>query len=340
MLSQRQAALLKLIIGEYVSTAEPVGSKSIADKYRLGYSSATIRNEMADLEGAGYITHPHTSAGRVPSDRGYRYYVETMDAEQVLPDAIQRTIRHQFHQVEMEIEEWARLAASVLARVVQNATLVTLPKSPDVRLHRVELVELHESLAMLILVLREARVKQHMVSLPIPADQRLLYEVSGRLNSLIAGAGASEVERVLRDADLNPIEHQVLTATLKSLQSFAKAGSDEVNVAGLPDVLSQPEFRGKDRARELAGVFSRPGPLADALGALVGDESFQVIIGAENSDSDMKDLSVVLANYGLPGEMSGLIGVLGPTRMSYDRAIPTVRFLSSLMTELVREVHG
>src|SRR5262245_29369441 len=129
MLSERQSALLKLIVGEYVSTASPVGSKAIADKYHLGYSSATIRNDMADLEGAGYITHPHTSAGRVPSDLGYRYYVETIAADQALPDAIQRTIRHQFHQVEMEIEEWARLAASVLARVVQNATLVTLPTS-------------------------------------------------------------------------------------------------------------------------------------------------------------------------------------------------------------------
>lgn len=340
MLSERQAALLKLIVGEYVSTASPVGSKSIADKYRLGYSSATIRNDMADLEGAGYITHPHTSAGRVPSDLGYRYYVEAFNQDQALPDAIQRTIRHQFHQVEMEIEEWARLAASVLARVVQNATLVTLPKSPDVRLHRVELVELHASLAMLILVLREARVKQHMVSLAIPADQRLLYEVSAKLNSLIAGAGASEVEHVIQEAELSPLEQQILVATLKSLQSLAKSGSEEVNVAGLPDVLSQPEFHNTDRARQIAGVFSRPGPLADALGAMVGDENFQVIIGAENSDSDMRDLSVVLASYGLPGEMSGLIGVLGPTRMPYDRAIPTVRFLSSLMTEMVREVHG
>lgn len=213
MLSERQANLLKIIVGEYVASAAPVASSSLVKKYQLPVSSATVRNEMAELEENGFVTHPHTSAGRVPSDRGYRYYVESLPEPLPLPEPVRRAIRREFRQVELAIEVWSRLAATILARVVQNAALVTAPKAPDVRLRHLELVELHATLAMLILVLREARVKPQMVTLARPTDQEELHAVSARLNQLLAGAGPAEIARVGREAPLSPLEQQVLAAT-------------------------------------------------------------------------------------------------------------------------------
>ncbi len=209
MLSERQASLLKILVGEYVASASPVGSSAIVKKYGLPVSSATVRNEMAELEESGFVTHPHTSAGRVPSDRGYRYYVQSLPAPIPLASPVQRTIRQQFHQVELEVEEWSRLAASVLAQLVQNAALVTTPKASDVRLRHLELVELHASLAMLILVLREARVKQQMVTLARPTDPNELHAVSVRLNQLLAGGGPREIAQVSREVSLTPLEQQI-----------------------------------------------------------------------------------------------------------------------------------
>ncbi len=295
---------------------------------------------MGDLEDSGYITHPHTSAGRVPSARGYRYFVETMADRQPLPGSLQRTIRHQFHQAISDFEEWSRLAASVLARLAQNAALVTLPKANDVRVRHVELVELHATLALLIVVLREARVTQKMITLARPAGQETLDAVSARLNTLIAGSNAREIEQIGRSAQLSDVEQQILAATVHSLQSLALPGTGEVNLAGLPDVLAQPEFGESKRAQQIAEMLGQPALLATLLADLLNESPFQVFIGEENPEQGLRDYSVVLASYGLPGEMAGLIGVMGPTRMPYDRTIPTVRYVASLLTELVREVHG
>src|SRR5574341_2264545 len=139
-LSERRQKLLRFIIDEYVTTAQPVGSSALVEKYHLPVSAATIRNEMAALEEEGYIAQPHTSAGRVPTDRGYRFYVEALMREEKVPEELQQMIRHQFHQAARELEEWARLAAAILAGRLQNAAVVTPPHSPEPRLRWIELV--------------------------------------------------------------------------------------------------------------------------------------------------------------------------------------------------------
>src|SRR3990172_1175919 len=155
-LTERRAPLLSLIIREYVDSATPVGSDTMVRRYELPFSSATIRNEMARLEDDGYITHPHTSAGRVPSDKGYRYYVEALMAEEALPWQEQETMRHQFHQSRGVLEEWLRLAAAVLAQAVHNIAVVTTPRAPASRLRHIELVGLQEFMVLFVLVLQEA----------------------------------------------------------------------------------------------------------------------------------------------------------------------------------------
>src|SRR6478672_11994000 len=182
MLTERRAQLLSLIIREYVDSAQPVGSDAIVRRFELPFSSATIRNEMARLEEEGYVSHPHTSAGRVPSDKGYRYYVEALMQERDLPNEVKQTIRHQFHQAGREEDEWVHLAAAVLARAVENAAVVTLPRTPESRLKRLELVGIQDNAALLVLVLYHARVKQQVMLFPEPVEQDELTAISNRLN--------------------------------------------------------------------------------------------------------------------------------------------------------------
>lgn len=340
MLSTRQETVLRIIVGEYVSTASPVGSAAIVRKYDLGVSPATVRNDMADLEETGFITHPHTSAGRIPSDRGYRHIVDLIDESVLLPESVQRMIREQFQLVDLETEEWSRLAANVLARVLQNAAIVTLPRAASVQLRRLELVQLHTTLAMLVLVLREARVKQQMMALPVPVEPDELRVISNRLNGLIANADLLHISRIVREAELTELERLVLDVTQRTLTALQAPGVDEVRVAGLPDALGQPEFGEGQKAMRLAELLSHPLHVAQAVQNALGDEELSVVIGSEHHDEVMHEYGVVTARYGLPGEMTGVIGLVGPTRLAYDRAIPVVRYLSEMMTQLVREVRG
>ena len=170
-LTERRAKLLSLIIGEYVDSAMPVGSDALVRRFELPFSSATIRNEMARLEEEGYISHPHTSAGRVPSDKGYRYYVEALMEERDLSAQIKQTIRHQFHQAGRDEDEWVHLAAAVLARAVENAAVVTMPNMAESRLKRMELVSIQDTSALLVVVMQQARVKQQVLIFPEPMEQ-------------------------------------------------------------------------------------------------------------------------------------------------------------------------
>src|SRR6187200_3529583 len=177
----RAAAILRAVIKEYVTTATPVGSQALVDRYRLGVSSATVRNILAELELAGLLTHPHTSAGRVPTDAGYRFYVEGLVDAVPLPAVEQLMIRHQFGQVEFASEHWFRLAASTLAGLTRSAGLATPAKPRDAHIRRVDLVAVNERLASLILVLREGGIKQAVLSLEEsePVDQPTLNRVAG-----------------------------------------------------------------------------------------------------------------------------------------------------------------
>ncbi|HEY7801116.1 MAG TPA: heat-inducible transcriptional repressor HrcA, partial [Dehalococcoidia bacterium] len=237
MLTERRAQLLSLIVREYVDSALPVGSEAIVRKHELPFSSATIRNEMAHLEEEGYISHPHTSAGRVPSDQGYRYYVEALMQESDLPQATKRTIRHQFHQAGREEDEWIQLAAAVLARAVENAAVVTVPRSPESRLKRIELVGIQDNAALLVLVLHQARVKQQVLIFPEPIEQEDLARISNRLNDAFAGHSAGEIAR--SQAQMTQLEWHVANAVREIMSASDRGGYDEAYLEGVRNVLQK-----------------------------------------------------------------------------------------------------
>ena len=338
MLTERRSKILQSLIQNYIVTATPVSSEIIARDCGLGVSSATIRNEMACLEEEGYIFQPHTSAGRVPSAQGYRYYVEILLEERELAQEEQRLIRHQFHQAEKEVEAWTHLAASILSQMLRSVAVVTSPRLPEPRLRLVELISLREVLALLLLVFEDASFRQRTVSFDEVVSQEDLNAISRRLTGLFEGLTGSEIRA--REDEMPPAEGRVAETLLSLMDEESGKHLGEPHIDGLSRILGQPEFTKSERTLGLLELLEGKNLLKSVLSQAPGDERLRVIIGSEAPQSAMQDFSIVLGRYGLPDQTGGIVGVLGPTRMPYGRAFSAVRFLSGTMSELLYDLYG
>jgi heat-inducible transcriptional repressor len=345
-LDLRTQAILRAVIEEYVTTATPVGSQALVDRYSLGVSSATVRSILAELEANGLLTHPHTSAGRIPTDAGYRFFVESIVEAVPLPAVEQLMIRHQFGQVEFASEHWFRLAATTLASVTRSAGLATPAKPRDAHIRRIDLVAINERMASLILVLREGAIKQALVTIDSDdtIDQPTLNAVAALLNERLVEMTATRAENrlaTLRDDDrVENLARRVGERVVKVLREYDAAAIEEVFSDGLLNVMEAPEFAQSDKLRRVFSALENRAYLGQLVGSVAGAGRVQVFIGHENQPLDMRDVSLVLAPYGRPGRAIGVVGVLGPTRMSYSQAIGTVRFVSGLMNELVDHLYA
>ena len=345
-LDLRSQAILRAVIDEYVSTAQPVGSQALVERYGLGVSSATVRNILAELEMAGLLTHPHTSAGRMPTDAGYRFYVESIVDAAPLSAVEQLMIRHQFGQVEYASEHWFRLAATTLAGLTRSAGLATPAKPNAAHIRRVDLVAVNERMASLILVLREGAIKQAAVTLDETdaIDQPTLNRVAGLLNEHLLDATEADAEATIaRFADSDPVQRvarSVGERIVRILRDYDAATVEEVFSDGLLNVMEAPEFAHSDKLRQVFTALENRAYLGDLVRSVAGTGRIRVVIGAENPRAEMHDVSLVLAPYGRPGRALGVVGVLGPTRMSYPHAIGTVSFVSGLMDELVDHLYA
>jgi heat-inducible transcriptional repressor len=341
-LTDRQRVILRIVIQEFIVTAAPVSSEAIVNKYRLPYSPATVRNELAELEQGGYITHPHTSAGRIPSDLGYRYYVEhLMERSGGLSSVEQNTIQHQFYQLQMEFTEWLRLAASVTANTAHNAALVSTPRVYDNRLKYVQLIGVQERAVLLVIVTQDGSIKEQMVSLDDPATQSELTQVTNRLNTLLANLNRPKMEACIKDwpDDLNKLIASRMIETFKALDRYKDA---QIYRDGLVNVLNQPEFSDIGRVRQVVQVIETGQTITNIIPEVLSSDgnAVQVIIGGDNRFDDLRLLSVVLARYGIDGQMAGVVGIVGPTRMEYNRSISTVQYIANLLSGMVSERRG
>jgi heat-inducible transcriptional repressor len=337
MLSARRETILRSIVGQYIVKATPVASQSVVDDHELTVSPATIRNEMAHLEEEGYITRQHTSAGSIPSDKGYRYYVESLgDIE--LPLAEQRLVSHLFHQVERELEEWLRLAATITAQLVQNMAVVTTPKTVNCQFKYLELVSLQDSLALAIFVLRGARIKQRLITFDQSVSQSKLTAVANRLNSVYSGL--TRLQILDRRIELSPVEQQLTDCLVDIMRAEDEKEYEEPYLDGLHFMLSQPEFTRGQRLKSLMELIDQRSLLRIIAPEGLKNQEIQVVIGRENRAEAIQDYSVVIGRYGPADEAAGTIGVIGPTRMPYARAISTISYLSSLLSGLTTELYG
>lgn len=346
-LSQRKQDVLRALVEEYIHSATPVASETLVRKYGLNFSSATVRHELSELEEAHLIYQPHTSAGRVPTDLGYRYFVEYLMQESALSLDERRLIRHQFYQVQDQLDQWVRLTASVMARLLHSAAVMTTPRASVGFLKHFELLSVADLAAHLVVVMRDGTIKQQRLLLESPMDQEELSAMSARLNKLFQEKGASEVEELLTRYDFLPVERIVATSIARLLEQHGDPLGDVFYREGVINILDQPEYSSmgpegerSERVRKVMEVLEQNRFLPVLASQLRESDGVQVIIGGENEWDEMSDVSLVVARYGQEGKIGGLLGVIGPTRMQYGRAIAVVRYMAQVMNELLAEMYG
>ena len=332
----RTGTVLTRLVSEYIQTATPVGSAALARKAALKVSSATMRNEMAALEEEGYIVRPHISSGAVPSDKGYRFYVQSLEEEIGPQPEVAQHVRHHLQRSGKALDGWIQTAAQMLAEIVGCVAMATFPTSARSRVKRIELVQLREFLTLLIVVLQGTRLLQQMLPLAEPVSQDELNAVGNKLSYLFGGLDRSQVNE--RRSDLSPLEDQVKEGALAMMQEADEEAFDP-HVEGLRHLLRQPELSEGDRVGALMDVLEERVVLRKVLAEVAERGHVQVIIGSENSVEVLWPFSLVLCPYGLQGEVTGILGVLGPTRLPYFDAIGGVRFLSGVMTDMVMSIH-
>jgi len=336
-ITDRQETILALTVREYTETTRPVGSKRLIDRYSLGVSSATVRNEMAALTDSGYLRQPYTSAGRIPTEAGYRYFVRRLLGETELPITEKRMISHQFHQAPLDMDEWLRLSASILAQHSHVASLVTTPRPERAYFKHLELISIRDNQVLLVLVLQGGEVRQQMLTLADIWDQAQLAITAAEITALCAGMDAQDIQ--LQSEYKSDLLQDISRLVSEMMARADEVWTGEIYRDGLTNVLAQPEFAGSEAARPALRLLEERGFLDEVLAHVLSPNinGVQVMIGGEGGWEELRDCSMVLARYGAPGFAIGALGVLGPTRMAYGRTISTVRYVAGLLSELVVE---
>ena len=337
-ITDRQRRVLSVVIQEYVETAQPVGSANIGIHHDLGVSPATIRNDLAALERMGLLTHPHTSAGRVPTDLGFRFFVQYLLAASPLAQPEQEAIRRQLEAVRQEVDQWLRVGTAVLARTAKGAALATAPRAARCRFKHMELVHIYGAKVLLVLVLQEGAVKQQLLDLDEEIEQAELSRISNELNHHLVACDTASIPGVY--PRLSPFARQVAVLVQDTMQRTDLQGSGQIVRDGLAEVLSAPEFAEGGHVRRIVQVLEQPLLLEQLADALPEQDPVRVVIAGDGRYEELRDVSIVVARYGVNDHATGILGVVGPVRMGYGRTIGAVRFVSDVMSEMVEEMYG
>ena len=333
MLSTRTSTILNLLVDEYVQTASPVPSDGLAKSPRLRVSPATVRSAMSRLTEEGYISRPHISAGGVPSDLGYRHYVESLGEVPALSMRLRQRVDRWLGQSEPDVEEWTRRSAAALSRLTANLAIVTQPRSRSPRLKRLQLVFLQESIALLVIVLGEARLLKRLVSLDDPVSQERLDRAAEHLNGILAGLSRRQIES--QRMEFEPLEQRVRQDSLDMMLEAEQSDLPEHHIEGLGRLMNQPEFAAGERARQLVQTVEER-VLLEQVVARATDTGPRVFIGSENHEEALQSFGVIVCRYGRPDGVGGVICVVGPTRMGYSTAIAGTRHLADAMNRMTQ----
>lgn len=337
VLTERQEVILSLVVREYIRNPQPVASKVLVEQFNLGVSSATVRNEMTILEQHGLIFAPHTSAGRVPTKQGYRYFVRRLLRGSDLSSQERRRISREFQQAPMEVEEWVRVAAIALSRTAQTAALVTPPRAVENQFKHLELISTHGRMVLMVMVLQGGSVHQQILTLAEIVPQEVLSQTAQIINLSCAALTAAQIRakvRALPDALTREIGELIAEAVLQVNQQTAR----DMFRYGLSESL--PAFS-EDEAQQAIRVLEEQSLLDELLKETLAPDQpdVRVVVAGEGRWEDLSHLSMVLGRYGT-SQARGALGVLGPTRMRYGRAVSAVRYIANLMTDLLEDVYG
>jgi heat-inducible transcriptional repressor len=340
-LSTREQQVLQAVIHCYVETAEPAGSRTIAKRFNLGVSAATIRNTMSDLEDKGYLYHPHTSAGRMPTDLAYRVYVDGLMKSTKLTEQEENALRRQFHDQRYAIEDILQKAAQVLGVLTQELGIAMAPSFDSAILERLELLPAADGRILMVLLLRSGTAKTIFVEVDSAFPHQALSILASVLNERLSGLSLREIRSTLRerlrDVSIPDQGHELLNIFVEEAGSIFQATSAD----GSPVVLSsarmlaeQPEFSSNDQMRNLLELTERREVLRQALQNR-REPGITVTIGGENLEPKLNAFTIVTSTYDA-GSLSGVLGVIGPTRMPYHKIVALVGHTSRLMSELTQ----
>lgn len=323
LLSERKIRILEFIINDYIASAEPVGSRTIARKYGLGLSSATIRNEMSDLEEMGYILAPHASAGRVPSDKGYRLYVDRLMRERELSADEVHFLRQIITGNVNRIDYLLMETAKAISLLTNYTTVISEAVTETAKVKHLQLIPLDDSAVVLVMVTTDKKIKNHTIRINRPPDAAMLSSLSGILNAHLHGKGIEDIT----SGFVKSLERQfgeyggLLPPVIAAITGVLSNGRDiQVYTSGIKHILAFPEFSDLDKARAIFETLEEKDLLVMLLGG--GRENdIEIVIGQENDISELHDCSIIKASYGTGGQTHGGIGIIGPTRMDYSQVV-------------------
>lgn len=339
-LNDRKIKILQAIINDYIETAEPVGSRTIAKKYSLGISSATIRNEMSDLEEMGFIMQPHASSGRIPSDLGYRLYVDHLMKKRELSleeqGYLQSVISRDISQIDYLMEETAR----VISSLTKYTSFISEPVGQRARIKQVRLLPLDTVSVLLVIVTEDNFMKNHVIKLNIVPNEGKIFEIGMYLNRAFQGCALQQIDReVIARLQFELGEYSdLLRPILRALQVTMDAAEKvQLHMSGARNILAFPEFSDISKAKSLFQTLEEKDVLVTLLEETKSND-LQILIGSENTVQSMKDCSVITATYKLSDDTRGTIGIVGPTRMDYSQVISVLNGMVQNIEKVLRNL--
>jgi heat-inducible transcriptional repressor len=342
-LDKRKAYILATVVYEYIATAEPVGSTTLTQKYNLGVSSATVRNEMAELEASGYLVQPHTSAGRIPSDAGYRTYVDDLMQPETLAPEDRRRIRDDLREASRELDDMIESATRLLGRLSNNLAFITKPQPDTQQFKHVQLIWLSPRTGVAIVVTSLGVAAQTLFELGNDVDADSLTRLSNALNArlsakLMREITENDVSATVRELGLSDELERAVVAALRSARS---AQVPSITAAGTQNLLDQPEFHDLRKLRSILRIIEEQKTLYEMVADAIGAENASVKIGAELGVDELADLSVVTVPYRFGPSAIGMLSILGPRRMPYGRLLAlasgTAQTLSERLSDVAQE---
>ncbi len=325
---EREESILSSVIRHYVDSAKPIGSQMIAEEMDL--SSATVRNVLMELERKGFLTHPHTSAGRIPLDRAYRFYVDKLMQARELSLREKQSIEKEYDRTRDEVETLMRHTAKILSAMTQLAGLALFHLPNEISLDHFKLVLINPRKIMVILVLGHGLVKEELVRLDSPVQLKEITRINQLLNSRFSGKSLAEIqEDILKEAEtVKNTRLSILETVLKLIDNALCFQTDRIHLEGAANLMEQPEFKSLEKMEQVVRLVEEKGPLADVLNRRWERSGLEVEIGREFTNNALREFSFVHVTYSLQGKVIGAVGALGPTRMAYDRVAGIVGHLA------------
>jgi heat-inducible transcriptional repressor len=339
-LGKRKLQILYAVISDYIHSAEPVGSRTIAKKYGMGISSATIRNEMSDLEEMGYLEQPHTSSGRIPSDKAYRLYVDRLMETRTLTEGEAEYIKKIYKQRTAEIEQIVMQVAKILSDITSYTSVVLGPQLNKVLIRHIQLIPVDHQYALLLVVTSAGIIKDTLIHIPSGADDGYLNRVSNMLTEHFFGKTFAEVDLgSLVEVQREMLKQREFFDSLIDalIESLALKEQKDIYLGGAANIFNFPEYHDILRAKTFLKVLDQK-DLLYSLMSRFDEQGVSVIIGTENEYQQMQECSVVMATYRIGERVLGTMGVIGPTRMEYSKTVSVIHHVGESVSKYLTEL--